>query len=102
MGFTQVKLYMHKSPCLIQERAEAIATTLGDATIWHSHGRGISMEKLSGDLIKLMIDDFGADEELNPMIRNYHALALEYAVISGINDFILHKDGVQVVQIRRV
>ncbi len=85
-----------------EERAEAIAETLGDATKWHSHGRGIGMEDLRGEDIKLMIDDFGADEELNPMIRNYHALALEYAVISGINDFILHKDGVQPVQIKRM
>ncbi len=83
-----------------QYRARKIATTLGDATIWHSHGRGISMEKLSGDLIKLMIDDFGADEELNKMIRNYHGLALDFASSSGIKDFILHKDGVQAVQIR--
>ncbi|MGU9963914.1 MAG: SDH family Clp fold serine proteinase [Candidatus Halichondribacter symbioticus] len=85
-----------------EERAQEIAETLGDATKWHSHGRGIGMEDLRGEDIKLMIDDFGADEELNMMIRNYHALALEYSIFSGINDFILHKDGVQPVQIRRV
>ncbi len=83
-----------------KERAEAIATTLGDATIWHSHGRGIGMEDLRGEDIKLMIDDFREDEELSTTIKKYHELALDYASSLGINDFILHKDGVQAVQIR--
>ncbi len=82
-----------------KERAEAIAETLGDATIWHSHGRGIGMKELGGEDIKLIIDDFSKDEELNTMIRNYHALALEYAVFSGINNFIHHQSGIQPVQI---
>ncbi len=88
------------TPKMRKERAEAIATTLGDATKWHSHGRGIGMEDLRGEDIKLLIDDFGADEELNMMIRNYHGLAIDYTSRSGIKDFILHKDGVQAVQIR--
>ncbi len=85
-----------------EKRAQEIAETLGDATKWHSHGRGISMEDLIGEEIKLIINDFGVDDELNMMVRNYHGLALEYSALSGNSDFILHKDGVQVVQIRRV
>ncbi len=90
---TQVTLKIKK------DRAKAIATTLGNATKWHSHGRGIGMEDLSGEDIKLFIDDFGADKELNTIIRNYHGLAIDYTARSGINGFIAHRNGIQRVQI---
>jgi len=61
-----------------KSRAKKIAATLGDASKWHSHGRGIPMNDLSGSDIKLLIDDFGADDDLSDKIKNYHGLAVDY------------------------
>jgi len=61
-----------------EDRATEIAKTLGNASKWHSHGRGISMKELTGNDVKLVIDDFGIDPGLNPIIRNYHGLAVDY------------------------
>lgn len=61
------------------ERADQIATVLGDPARWHSHGRGISMLELGGDDIKLKIKDFGADPKLNSHVRNYYSLFVDYA-----------------------
>ncbi|MBW7921671.1 MAG: serine dehydrogenasease [Rubellimicrobium sp.] len=61
-----------------KSRARDIATTLGDASKWHSHGRGISMDRLMSEELKLMVDDFGIDRELSSAIRNYHGLASDY------------------------
>ena len=61
-----------------KSRAKEIAATLGDASKWHSHGRGIPMNDLSGSDIKLLIDDFGADDNLSAKIKNYHGLAVDY------------------------
>ncbi len=59
-------------------RAAKIAEILGDASRWHSHGRGISMRALSSSDLKLKIKDFGANHGLNELIRNYHGLAIDY------------------------
>jgi len=59
-------------------RAEKIATTLGNAKKWHSYGRGITMKELRGAEIKLMIDNFGENTNLNHLIRNYHGLCADY------------------------
>ncbi len=88
------------TPKMKKDRAEEITKVLGNAAKWHSHGRGIGMEDLRGEDIRLIIDDFREDKELNTTIKQYHELALDYASSLGINDFILHKDGVQAVQIR--
>ncbi len=61
-----------------KERAENIAETLGNAEKWHSHGRGISMKALTSEDIKLQIDDFGKEKELNRMIRNYYSVCIDY------------------------
>ncbi|MDE0308151.1 MAG: hypothetical protein OXI87_25180 [Albidovulum sp.] len=61
-----------------KKRARDIATTLGDAAKWHSHGRGISMRDLMGSEIKLLIDDFGRDPNLSNKIKNYHGLAVDF------------------------
>ncbi len=69
------------------ERAKKIAQILGDTQKWHSHGRGISMKELSGEDIKLKIDDFGADKALSNLIRHYHGLCVDfYSAKSGLND----------------
>ena len=41
------------------ERAEEIAEILGDVTRWHSHGRGISLQVLKSEEIKLQVNDYG-------------------------------------------
>ena len=55
---------------LRRRRARAIAQKLSDPDIWHSHSGGISMEVLRQD-IKLEIDDFEKDSELNQALRVY-------------------------------
>lgn len=76
------------TPTMRKNRAAEMAGVLGDATRWHSHGRGISMEKLRSEEIKLHIDDFGKDEELSNIIRNYHGLCDDFAGKNGIRSFI--------------
>ena len=70
------------------ERAENIANLLAKADRWHSHGRGISMNELQGEEIKLEIDDFSTNDTLNSAVRNYHGLAIDYARKVGIEGFI--------------
>ena len=62
-----------------EKRAEDIATVLGDAQRWHSHGRGITIRELeSEEEIKLKIKDFAVDPKLNATIRHYHGLFIDY------------------------
>ena len=78
------------------DRAENIAKVLGDAEKWHSHGRGISMEDLTGSEIKLKIDDFGKNEKLNHAIRHYHGLCVDYySIKSRITGYIHSINGVR-------
>lgn len=66
------------------ERAKQIATVLGDAEHWHSHGRGISMLDLASDKIGLKVNDFGANRELSAHITHYHGLFSDYMQTSGV------------------
>jgi len=66
-----------------EERAEYIARELSDTEKWHSHGHGISMEVLRRDL-KLEIDDFGADRDLNARIAAYYKLLDDYQKKRGV------------------
>lgn len=52
------------------QRAEEIATKLSDNKIWHSHGRMIGMKTLQSEL-RLEIEDFRADPDLNHAVRRY-------------------------------
>lgn len=61
-----------------QDRADEIADILGNASRWHSHGRGITIRELESDEIKLKIRNFGEDSDLNQSIRNYYNLACDY------------------------
>jgi len=60
-----------------KDTAKRIARDLGDASIWHSHGRGITME-MARSMLKLMIDDFGQDEARAVAIKNYHRLLTDF------------------------
>jgi len=76
------------TPEMKKARAKAIAETLGDASKWHSHGRGIPMKRLMGDELKLVVDDFGADPALSQAIRNYHGLAVDYFGKMGMRGYV--------------
>lgn len=71
-----------------KKRAKQIATTLGDAEKWHSHGRGITMKELTEDEINLLIKDFGSNSNLTNIIRNYHGLCIDYTAKNGLRNFI--------------
>lgn len=68
-----------------QERADAIATCLGDAARWHSHGRGITIRDLESDEIKLVINNFSKREDLSGNIAHYHGLFTDYLQRRGYN-----------------
>lgn len=76
------------TPTMRRQRAKEVAQVLGDASKWHSHGRGISIQELEDEDIKLLIKDFGKDAELSRAIRNYHGLAVDFAAKQGIQAFI--------------
>ncbi len=65
-----------------ENRAKEIAKILNDTKRWHSHGRGISMEVLRKEL-KLKIEDFGEDSDLNSKIRKYYKLLVDYMMRRG-------------------
>lgn len=76
------------TPSMRRQRAKDVAMVLGDALKWHSHGRGISMQELEAEDIKLQITDFGQDAQLSVQIRNYHGLAVDFASKQGVQAFI--------------
>jgi len=67
-----------------EKRALEIAKKLSDAERWHSHGRGIPMTELRGRRIKLKIDNFGTDKQLNHSIRQYYDLFKDYTRKIGV------------------
>jgi hypothetical protein len=75
-----VRTKTHKrrvTPRMRQAQAANIAKMLNDTARWHSHGRSISMEVLRKD-VGLEIVDFGANQELNQRIKDYHRLLGDY------------------------
>ena len=75
-----------------EERTECIARELSDTEKWHSHGHGISMEVLRRDL-RLKIDDFGADGELNSLIGAYYKLLNDHQKNLGPEAMYIHTAG---------
>ena len=65
-----------------KERADKIAKDLNNPGIWHSHSRGIPMSVLQRKL-KLKIEDFGKNAELNDKIRAYYKLLVDYMMKRG-------------------
>lgn len=74
-------------------RAEEIARCLNDTGRWHVHGRGITMQILQSEEIRLKIDDFGADPPRNAAIRSYYALVNDFIAKMGYNSAIHTRDG---------
>ncbi|MDR1580377.1 MAG: hypothetical protein LBS35_08465 [Synergistaceae bacterium] len=59
------------------ETARCIAEKLGDNNIWKSHGRGINIETLREEL-RLKVIDFGADEKLSDLLKDYYQFIMDY------------------------
>ncbi len=81
------------TPAMRRERARAIARVLGDATRWHSHGRGIGIKELTSDEIKLDVLNFGDDPRLSSRIGNYYHLFIDYCSkigSRGTEDTVIH------------
>lgn len=83
------------TPTIKKARAASIAEILGDAEKWHSHGRGITMKELGGREIKLKIEDFGQDTDLNANIRQYYDLLLDYGLRTGSQYAIHSRNGLR-------
>jgi hypothetical protein len=73
-----------------EARAKEIADKLSDNKIWHSHGRMIGMNTLRS-VLRLDIDDFGADAELSESIRLYSDTLSEYLKRHGLKFFLYNR-----------
>ncbi len=62
---------------LREKRAEEIARKLLKVGRWRSHARGISMSVARREL-KLLIDDFSRNSDVNKAIREYYTLIQSY------------------------
>lgn len=65
------------TPGMKTKRAEEIARKLNDTRRWRSHGRGLPMTVIDKNL-NLLIEDFGANPELNKEVRDYYRLLQDY------------------------
>jgi len=68
-----------------EQRAQDIAEILGNPKRWRSHARGIFMETLVSDEIKIKIQDLGQDEKLHQAVRDYYELFVDYCAKLGIS-----------------
>ena len=71
------------------KRAKEIAEALGNTDTWHTHGRGISIKHLKSENIKLLIDDFGQNKELENLIGKYRDGTVDFCKKIGYT-FYLH------------
>lgn len=68
------------SPVTVEEkqaRARDIASLLSNNGHWHAHGRHIGMGTLK-NVLKLDIDDFGTDADLQRAVRRYNDTLMDY------------------------
>ena len=72
-------------------RAEEIASALSNNSLWLSHGRPIDIHQLRA--LKLKIDDFGENSEINAAVRSYYSLLADYVSKYGLSAAI-HTKGV--------
>jgi hypothetical protein len=66
------------TPADRQQRADEVAKVLGDASKWHSHGRGLTIRELESEDIKLKIKNYSDDKELYGNISHYRGLLVDY------------------------
>ena len=62
---------------------------MSDNKKWKSHGKGISIAELRA--LKLKIEDYGEDERLRSLIRDYYNAMDEYVRMKNINLFIQNR-----------
>lgn len=74
------------------DRARQVATQLNKTDRWHSHSRGIPMEVLRRDL-KLLIEDFGENGQLDKPIHNYYRLLKDYVMRRGHDSLVISTKG---------
>lgn len=72
------------------QRAEEIATLLSDNGHWSSHGRFIGMGTLRNQL-RLKIEDFGADPELQEAARRYCEVFSTFCAERGIPWYVYNR-----------
>ncbi|MCD4691877.1 MAG: hypothetical protein K8R79_03090 [Calditrichales bacterium] len=70
-----------------ENRAEEIAAALNNHERWHSHGRGIDMKILTGEL-NLEIEDYTKIDKLGATVREYFELLRDYMVREKISSFV--------------
>jgi hypothetical protein len=83
------------TPADRQQRADEIATILGNAEHWHSHGRGIGIKELESDLIKLKVVNYGDDKAVNGNISHYYGLLIDYIRKNGYKSALHSSRGVR-------
>ena len=77
-----------------KRQARSIAKKLGDPSTWLFHGRGITIERLEQKDIRLKIDNFGDDKDLEHTIMQYYELSENYCKILGKDDYIHSRFGI--------
>ncbi|MGD0597933.1 MAG: serine dehydrogenasease [Sedimentisphaerales bacterium] len=75
-----------------KQRAIEIANILNKTGKWHSHGYGISMAVLKSKEIKLQIEDFGKDKDLQQQIRGYWGLLSDHMGKMDVRAVVQTKD----------
>lgn len=61
-----------------KRRASEIAEVLGNPERWHSHGRGIGIQELESDEIKLVVNNFSNNQPLKEAIKQYYGLSIDF------------------------
>ena len=72
-----------------EQRASAIARALNRTDLWHTHGRGISMQVLRREPLKLKIEDFEA-AKYGDTVKEYYRLLRSYMMRRG-SDGVFHR-----------
>ena len=70
-----------------EARAEEIATLLSNNSHWYSHGRFIGIGTLR-EKLRLEIDDFGVDRDLQDAVRRYSDVLSDYLNRLGIQSYV--------------
>lgn len=71
-----------------KNRAKRIAKDLSDYKRWKSHGRPLDMATIRS--LRLEIDDFGQNKELEKQIIEFHCMMEDYMQKSGISAMIFY------------
>lgn len=74
------------------KRAQEIAEKLNDTKLWHSHSRGIPIDTLEGDDIKLRIKNLKDHQTLHELLRDYDKLLKGY-ILQFDCSFVCHARG---------